>query len=368
MKKNIFKSLFMSVLCILAVSCQDTDDFVNTLEIDSNKTQIMFSVGMDSPIARSRATWGEDYDPSDGGDTYDNSINPSQLYVKITHGGQTYDVVKILKWQDKNNASSHTFVGEVDIDLKGQTKTMENAKIEVFANWNPDAENGDEFSQGADYIPMWGVQTATITLAPGKRETLSSIYLLRAMAKLQVNLNKEMFNEYALKSVTLNKHNTTGNCLPAGASAAANTRELGLETVLNAKKDATQSALQLPVAVKDSMYVVYLPEVENDGETDEDLLKITVQLAEKKNGERTGNTEEGSFFIKDYTNPDDPVVMDIVRNHWYKIDIKSIKRIGEAVYNPNVIIPDIPVETQDFYLAAEIHVLSWHVVNQNVEL
>ena len=58
----------------------------------------------------------------------------------------------------------------------------------------------------------------------------------------------------------------------------------------------------------------------------------------------------------------------MVRNHWYKIDIKSIKRIGEAVYNPNVIIPDIPVETQDFYLAAEIHVLSWHVVNQTVEL
>ena len=323
MKKNIFKSLFMSVLCILAVSCQDTDDFVNTLEIDSNKTQIMFSVGMDSPIARSRGTWGEDYNPSDGGDTYDNSINPSQLYVKITHGGQTYDVVKILKWQDKNNASSHTFVGEVDIDLKGQTKTMENAKIEVFANWNPDAENGDEFSQGADYIPMWGVQTATITLAPGKRETLSSIYLLRAMAKLQVNLNKDMFNEYALKSVTLNKHNTTGNCLPAGASAAANTRELGLETVLNAKKDATQSALQLPVAVEDSMYVVYLPEVENDGETDEDLLKITVQLAEKKNGELTGNTEEGSFFIKDYSNADDPKVIDIVRNHWYKYEIKG---------------------------------------------
>ena len=324
MKKNIFKSLFMSVLCILAVSCQDTDDFVNTLEIDSNKTQIMFSVGMDSPIARSRATWGEDYDPSDGGDTYDNSINPSQLYVKITYEGQTYDVKKILKWQDKNNASSHTFVGEVDIDLKGQTKTMVDAKIEVFANWNPDAENGDVFSQNADYIPMWGVQTATITLAPGKRETLrSSIYLLRAMAKLQVNLNKEMFNEYALKSVTLNKHNATGKCLPAGASAAANTRELGLETVLNAKKDATQSALQLPVAVKDSMYVVYLPEVENDGETDEDLLKITVQLAEKKDGKVTGNTEEGSFFVKDFTNPDEPVEIDLVRNHWYKYEIKG---------------------------------------------
>lgn len=323
MKKNIFKSLFMSVLCILAVSCEDTDDFVNTLEIDSNKTQIMFSIGMDSPIARSRATWGEDYNPSDGGDAYDNRINPDQLYVKITYGGQTYDVKKILKWQDKDNLSSHTFVGEVDIDLKGQTKTMNDARIEVFANWNPEANNGDVFGQNAEYIPMWGVQTATITLAPGKRETLNTISLIRAMAKLQVNLTKEMFNEYALQKVTLNKHNATGYCLPTGSATAQHTTYLGLEEVLNPKTDATQSALELPVVVADSMYVVYLPEVENDGETDEDLLKVTVQLAQKVDGKVTGNTEEGSFFIKDYSNADDPKVIDIVRNHWYKYEIKG---------------------------------------------
>jgi predicted helicase len=58
----------------------------------------------------------------------------------------------------------------------------------------------------------------------------------------------------------------------------------------------------------------------------------------------------------------------MVRNHWYKINVTAVKRIGEAVYNPNVIIPDIPEKTEDYYLAAEIHVLSWHVVNQNVEL
>ena len=321
MKKNIFKSLFMSVLCILAVSCEDTDDFVNTL--DTNKTQIMFSIGMDSPIARSGATWGGDYDPSDGGDAYDNRINPDQLYVKITHEGQTYDVEKILKWQDKDNLSSHTFVGEVDIDLKGQTKTMKNARIEVFANWNPEADNGDVFGQNAEYIPMWGVQTATITLAPGKRETLNTISLIRAMAKLQVNLTKQMFNEYALQKVTLNKHNTTGFCLPTGNATVQHTTILGLEEVLNPKTDANQSALELPVVVENSMYVVYLPEVKNDGETDEDLLKITVQLAQKVDGKVTDNIEEGSFFIKDYSDAENPKVIDIVRNHWYKYEIKG---------------------------------------------
>lgn len=320
MKKFFLHILLVGVLGMLAVSCSDEFD---SLGLDSNKTQVVFSIGMDSPIARSRAAWGEGYNPSDGGDAYDNRINPDQLYVKITHGGQTYDVKKILKWQDGKNLSSHTFVGEVDIDLKGQEKDMAGARIEVFANWNPDAENGNVFSQGADYIPMWGVQTADITLAPGKREELSTISLIRAMAKLQVNLTKEMFNEYALKKVSLSKYNTTGYCLPTGSATAQHTTNLGLEEVLNPKTDANQSALELPVVVEDSMYVVYLPEVVNDGETDEKLLKITVQLAEKKDGKLTGNTEEGNFFIKDYADADNPKVIDIVRNHWYKYEIKG---------------------------------------------
>lgn len=321
MKKFFLHILLVGVLGMLAVSCSDEFD---SLGLDSNKTQVVFSIGMDSPIARSRAAWGEGYNPSDGGDAYDNRINPDQLYVKITHGGQTYDVKKILKWQDGKNLSSHTFVGEVDIDLKGQTKTMENARIEVFANWNPDAENGNVFSQGADYIPMWGVQTADITLAPGKREELQTIYLLRAMAKLQVCLTEEMASEYALKSVTLNKHNATGFCMPTlPTNGISDTKDLGLENVLNAKTSDEQVSLPLSVVQNGKDYVVYLPEIVNDGLTDEDLLKITVQLAEKKDGKLTGNTEEGNFFIKDYADADNPKVIDIVRNHWYKYEIKG---------------------------------------------
>ena len=321
MKKFFLYILLVGVLGMLAVSCSDEFD---SLGLDSNKTQVVFSIGMDSPIARSRAAWGEEYNPSDGGDAYDNRINPDQLYVKITHGGQIYDVKKILKWQDGKNLSSHTFVGEVDIDLKGQTKTMENARIEVFANWNPDAENGNVFSQGADYIPMWGVQTADITLAPGKREELQTIYLLRAMAKLQVCLTEEMASEYALKSVTLNKHNATGFCMPTlPTNGISDTKDLGLENVLNAKTSDEQVSLPLSVVQNGKDYVVYLPEIVNDGLTDEDLLKITVELAEMADGKATGNTEEGNFFIKDYADADNPKVIDIVRNHWYKYEIKG---------------------------------------------
>ncbi len=58
----------------------------------------------------------------------------------------------------------------------------------------------------------------------------------------------------------------------------------------------------------------------------------------------------------------------MVRNHWYEINITKINHVGEPVYDPDVEIPQIPAQTQEYYLAAEIHVLSWHVVTQNVEL
>ena len=58
----------------------------------------------------------------------------------------------------------------------------------------------------------------------------------------------------------------------------------------------------------------------------------------------------------------------VVRNHWYKLNISEVKRIGSAVYNPEVLIPQIPEQETSYYLAAELHVLSWHVVNQGVVL
>ena len=58
----------------------------------------------------------------------------------------------------------------------------------------------------------------------------------------------------------------------------------------------------------------------------------------------------------------------VVRNHWYKVNVKSLKGFGTPVYNENKIIdPTIP-EDQATYLAAKINVLQWRVVSQKVDL
>lgn len=63
---------------------------------------------------------------------------------------------------------------------------------------------------------------------------------------------------------------------------------------------------------------------------------------------------------------DNKPISGVVRNHVYKIKINSIKGFGTPVYNENqIIIPESPTAT-DSYIAAEINVLSWKVVSQDV--
>lgn len=57
----------------------------------------------------------------------------------------------------------------------------------------------------------------------------------------------------------------------------------------------------------------------------------------------------------------------VVRNHYYKINITSIKNLGTAVYNPDEeIVPNM--EPQTYFVGAQVNILSWKVVNQSVEL
>lgn len=58
----------------------------------------------------------------------------------------------------------------------------------------------------------------------------------------------------------------------------------------------------------------------------------------------------------------------VVRNHIYKLELKSITGIGTAVFDPDkVIVPVKPPHDNFSYLAARINVLPWKLVKQAVE-
>ena len=319
MKKNILKSLFVSVLCMLAASCQDTE-FAETL--DSSKAQVMFSIAMDSPAARSHATWGEKYSPSDLGDEYDNRIDLNQFIVKIEAGGKTYNVTDIIKWKE-GETNEHKFVGIVKTqngDNVGEV-TLQNAKISVYANMGNDANANFAtmtFNQDAENIPMWGALTVeNLKFTPGERASVNDIYLLRAMAKFQVTLGEDVIEKgYTLTKASLNKFNLVGNNMPTGFADATSTMALGLEEVMNENTSNLAGATELTIPTEDGNgWVIYLPEISN---TTDSELKMLLTFS-------NGNNEniETEVSVKDYTTANKDLV-NIVRNHWYKYVIEDI--------------------------------------------
>lgn len=58
----------------------------------------------------------------------------------------------------------------------------------------------------------------------------------------------------------------------------------------------------------------------------------------------------------------------VVRNHWYKIALKSLTGYGTPVYEEGKTIDPTMPEDQATYLAAKINVLQWRVVSQDVNL
>ena len=67
-------------------------------------------------------------------------------------------------------------------------------------------------------------------------------------------------------------------------------------------------------------------------------------------------------------NPEYLGLFGVVRNHYYQLTIKKVQGLGTAVPDPTqVIVPEEPVD-KDYYIAAEINILDWKLVSQDVNL
>jgi hypothetical protein len=64
----------------------------------------------------------------------------------------------------------------------------------------------------------------------------------------------------------------------------------------------------------------------------------------------------------------DADVYGIVRNHFYKLNITKIQGLGTAVPDPAEVIIPVTPEEKEYYIAAEINILDWKLVEQDVDL
>lgn len=61
-------------------------------------------------------------------------------------------------------------------------------------------------------------------------------------------------------------------------------------------------------------------------------------------------------------------VYGVVRNHYYMVNVKSIKNLGKAVYDPSEVIIPGDDDVNNYFVGAKINILSWKVVKQDVDL
>lgn len=299
----------------------------------SGDTQVSFVLSLSNAGTPSRATWENPYDSQEGSG-YENRIDPDDVQVMLFNAtsGQYVATVDILSYTSlENGADEYRFVGSVTAE--GSELTSGEYKLMVFANcgtitdtsdlgigslsFNYDAEKVKRESQ---LIPMWGVITPTLTLEKGKQQDLGTIDLLRAMAKIEINLAYAISGTYTITEATLNKYNTQGYCLPKNYAAVENTKELEQETGNN--KDTfnpyinaqVSSNLAFSYSEDGKTAWLYIPEYDN---STSDAATISITLSDGSN-----NTTNGTLEFKDYANGTATSnAHDIVRNHIYRYTV-----------------------------------------------
>lgn len=295
----------------------------------SGDTQVSFVLSLSNAGTPSRATWGDQYENQEGSG-YENRIDPDDVQVMLFNAtsGQYVATVDILSYTSlENEEDEYRFVGSVTAEENGLTSGE--YKLMVFANCGTITGTSDLGSLSFDYnannvkdesqlIPMWGVITPTLTLEKGKQQDLGTIDLLRAMAKIEINLADAISGTYTITGATLNKYNTKGYCLPKDYAAVENTKELEQETgynkdTFNPYIDAQVSSnLVFSYSEDNKTAWLYIPEYDNTP----DAAAISITLSDGS------NTTTGTLEFKDYANGTATGdAHDIVRNHIYRYTV-----------------------------------------------
>ena len=201
-----------------------------------------------------------------------------------------------------------------------------------------------EFSQqktqlSADnLIPMYGVkefETGLPDFAEGQLYDIGTINLLRAFAKVEVNITFEDFAETpVVTSVSLTHSNDKGFKAPANITKEeqyVTGSWLTDYTPVHIPEDAKDIALELTKETKDENtehYIAYVPEYRNVDDENKEPLGNPSQI---KINFTIGDVAAGGLDVEGYVNfrysdtpptgvtPKQP--FDIARNNWYKFNV-----------------------------------------------
>lgn len=321
-------------------SCSDRD-----AEPRGAATMVSFSVVAPSRIASRAATppvpdpdgtdrWGDDY-ISDIGIGFDNLLKRDEFRVVITDAAcraviSMPENIYCIR-TTVTDSIKYDFLGMIPKEDVAELRGYADAKIHVIANAgsldNPSVSDiGDlrfvksgKPGETLDAIPMWGVHTVNFTqLEGGRQYDAGAIWLLRAMAKVEIEIDKEISTPNviaALNSVAVSGSNTVGWVLPGKWSGVGETTELRFDDTMRIPVQTTSTLAAVSSDKSDeSKITFYMPE------TDNSAGRVVMTLSYVANGtEKTGSISFAEYNDGEATGQ----YYHIVRNHLYRFAVNQ---------------------------------------------
>lgn len=326
--------------CIALVSCDQGDTGAENTEAHITLTLCLKGTDTDNNTRigqsgdKQLASRGEEDEPKDPGTVMENSIDFSRFHVVfyqanqqmagilqnmvlIHEGGNIYRLTGSLPVSNKVLVGNH-FEGKMVVYANF---VMSEADLQKNYNDTDIAQKAFDYEVNPKYLPMWGVQKVDFTLAAGKRQDLSDIDLLRAVAKVKVYLSNDMKkNGWSIHSMQLFNYNDKGYCMPGKYKDCEQTASLTHEEFEHFFNSRQTRGITMTDDVP-----IYLPEYKNNGQVDADKCVIKLKLARKGTVEQDapGKDKEYTLRFIDYTDTgaEGTTTNDIVRDHYYIFEV-----------------------------------------------
>lgn len=183
-------------------------------------------------------------------------------------------------------------------------------------------------------IPMWG--SLSMYLKKGEVNR-GNIDLYRAVAKVNLLVNEGRgLDEFSLSSVWVYFANTEGYCAPLPSDATVESIETQF-TKTSIPSSSAQRSGPLTYTLEEGANVfqnhIYIPE-SNNKVPEENKKKLCLVVGGHYKGEGLVEPGEESFYRIDFKdnlesgNNEDLRVYDVIRNHSYQFNIRSVKNPG----------------------------------------
>ena len=337
---RFFVSIAMAWLgCIALVSCDQGD--TNAGEAEANITLTLCLKGADKnsntrmgqPFVKPLASRGDGDETEDPGTEMENSIDFSRFHVVFYDANHRMAGILQNMVLIHMGGNIYRLTGSLPVSNKVLVGNYFEGKMVVYANFNmSEADLQKDYNDtdiahkafdyaNLEYLPMWGVQKVAFTLAAGKRQDFSDIDLLRAVAKVKVNLSSEMKkNGWSIHSMQLFNYNNKGYCMPGKYTDCERTASL-THKEFSHFYDTKQSG---GITLTDNV-PIYLPEYQNTGRNDADKCVIKLKLVRNGTVEQDASGKDKEYTLRfiDYTDQgtEGTTINDIVRDHYYIFEV-----------------------------------------------